>query len=93
LIESIAYDVKKHQEIHKDVVGTRIFNIYIYFFLIFNFFFIIFFFKNFFEPRVIWKHGRKDVEVGWKRKNNCFLRQQKMPKLIDIMSVKNVDIL
>jgi len=80
LIESIAYDVKKHQEIHKDVVGTRIFNIYIYIYIIF-------------EPRVIWKHGRKDVEVGWKRKNNCFLRQQKMPKLIDIMSVKNVDIL
>jgi len=92
LIESIAYDVKKHQEIHKDVVGTRIFNIYIYIY-IYIYIIIIIIFLKIFEPRVIWKHGRKDVEVGWKRKNNCFLRQQKMPKLIDIMSVKNVDIL
>jgi len=45
--------------------------------------------KIFFEPKVIGKHGRKEIERCEKDQNQLLLKQQGMPKK-DIMGARNI---
>jgi hypothetical protein len=50
-----------------------------------------FIFLYFFEPRVVGKHGRKNIR-GYFKNLNSFLRQQRAPKK-DIIGFINVNVL